>query len=411
MSKPLSAKVDSLSLPDPIGEGRNDRLVYESLLGDVNSSHQVSVRGKSADLADKRGLIMAIRFRDKATSRAGLGCVSGVNQFYQHPCQFSLVGYKLAELGECPRLMSMPLAMANRSPRANALQILKGDSPLRVFSLRHKPFADKMVGISSKSGLSTRQSFEMLFSRLRSLTLKGSLELVGLLSNIVYLLARVKLTVAVNSNMDNAEVNPQSPDGVVWGRFWSINGEGEIEDALTEQKVALPDNPINSGFLISPNPNRDNLATLQSKDRDLVQALPRQNALVIDHSTAELEGMQLGLISAITFNHLTNNPHCHLRRKPVVFSKVAVSKMVKFYLAGSAILKGKVGDIVTSLVKPFHSLKQSLMLLRARRQFNHQSLFHSCIIDYNRLYVKFFERGMGGFLCQINQATSTTRFL
>jgi len=67
--QPLSAKADSLSLPH---QGRDNRLVDESPVSDVKRSHQVSVRGKTADLANEGGLRLAIRFRDKTAARAGL---------------------------------------------------------------------------------------------------------------------------------------------------------------------------------------------------------------------------------------------------------------------------------------------------------------------------------------------------
>jgi hypothetical protein len=46
--KPLSAKADSFSLPDPSGGRREARLVYKSPTGDISRSDSVSRAGEPA---------------------------------------------------------------------------------------------------------------------------------------------------------------------------------------------------------------------------------------------------------------------------------------------------------------------------------------------------------------------------
>ena len=327
-------------------------------------------------------------FRNITTVRTGLRGIFGVNQLYQNTSNFSLIRDKLSKLVESPRLVFSPLAMVNRCPRIDAIEIFKGDGSLCVFSLRHKSFADCMVGVSPKVSFSASQFSKMPFSRFGSLALKRSFEGIGLFPNLVYLFTRIKVAIAINGKVDNAKVNPQHIYRVVRCGFGCINCKGEVKDTLAKQKVALFDNPVNADFLIFTNPDRDELSPLKCKNGNLVQSLEGKDALVIDHSRVELEMMQSTLIPTINLNDFADNPNSHLSRQPIVFSQIAVGKMVKLYLRCGIFLKSKIGDIIAGFVKAFHSFKKRLVLLLARGKFNHQSLFHNPIIEYINPFIK-----------------------
>lgn len=75
------------------------------------------------------------------------------------------------------------------------------------------------------------------------------------------------------------------------------------------------------------------------------------------------KGVQGRFIPAVWFNYLTNTSYRHLGGKPIMLTEVAVSEMVKFYLTGRMILKGKMGDIVTRLIKSLHRFQEDIELV------------------------------------------------
>jgi len=329
-----------------------------------------------------------VRFRDEATTGTSTGCIARVGQLYQHPRKLSLILDKLNKLAESPGVVATPLGFSNRCPIPDAVEVFQGNQAMGVFSLRHQLLADYVVGVSSEVSFPTRKPFKMSLSRFSSLALERSLKPIGLFPYLVYFFTRIKLPIAVNGKVDNSQVNSQCSNGVIWGGFWGINRNRKIEGLIAENKVTLFDNPVKPYFLISPNPDGDKETSLKCEDGDSVQSLPGEDALIINHRRMELEGMQSGLISAIAFNHFSNNSDCHLSRQAVVLTKIAVSKVVELYLAGCMLFKGKPGDIVTRLIKSLHRLKKSVVLLGSRAKFDHQSLFHSFSIEQTNPFVK-----------------------
>ena len=313
--------------------------------------------------------------------------IFGVDQFNQHTCDFGFVGDKLAELEERPRLVSTPLAFPNRAI-ANTLQILKGNLAMRVFSLSHKLFAHYVIDRTPKAGFLSLELFKMPFCRFSAATLKNRFKSVYLLSKFVYFLTRIELAVAVNGKVDNTQVNTQCSNRVVRGGLWGINCNRKIKNIIAEDKVSLLNNAIEPDFLVGTNPDWDNQSSTKSQHRNLIQPLPGKDALVVNHSRVRFEVMQFGLIPAILLNHFANYPDCHLCRQTVVFTKIIIGKMMQFYLAGSMVLKGKLGDIVASLIKPFHGLQKRIVLFWVRSEFDHQGLFHICSIEQSNPFVK-----------------------
>ncbi len=343
---------------------------------------------------------------NETTARAGLRSMSRVNQFDQHASYFSFVGDKLAELAESPRLMSTPLAMSNRSPRTDALQILKGDSSLRVLSLRHKPFANHMVGISAKPRFLTRQSFKMPLSRFSTFVLEVGLKIANAFPDLIHSLTRIDFTIAVNGKVNNTEVNTNNSRRVIGCLFGSIQGNSEVEYVFTQDKVSLPNYPSKASLLVFTNANGDNLSTFKRQDGNLIQPLKREEALVIDHSRMGLKHDQFEFVPSVSFGYLTYSPDCHLRRQAEILTEFLVGKVVKFYLSCCRVAESKFGKVVAGFIKPLHCLKQRGILFLVRSKFDHKGLYHTDSIDKYLLFVKYFKKGGVGFLCQLKQAVS-----
>ena len=274
-----------------------------------------------------------VGLRNKATLGTGLRGMLWVNQLNEDASNPSLVGDKLAELVECPRLVSTPLAMSNNRPLPDSLQTFKSDTSVSVFSLRYKPFADHVIYGTSESRLSPFQFLKMTLCRFCSFALQRCFKGFRLFSNLIYHFPRIKLTVRINSKVNNTQVDTNNTSRVIRRGFRRINSYGQIKCAFPQDKVSLLDNTSYSRFLVSPKSDRDNLSAFECENRDPVKSLPGKNTLVINYSRMGFEGNQFRLISTVCFSNCPNSPYCHLSRQSKIFAEFLVGKMVKFYLS------------------------------------------------------------------------------
>lgn len=372
-SQPPSAKADGLSLPDPAG--RNDRLVDRSLARDVSSANEVGIRGKAALLAGEKGLRFTIRFRNKATLGTSFGRVAWVNKNNHYPGNLSFVLDKGAKLEESPRLVSTPLRAPNRAI-ADALEVFKDNLAMRVFRFRHESLRNHVVDRAPEAGLPPRQFLKVSFSRFSSFALERCFERVNFFSDLIYHLAGVKLTIAVNGKVNNAQVHSQCARRVVRGGFGGINNGSEVEDTVAQNKVGLSDHSVDTGFLVCPDSDRQNLPAFEGKDRHPIKSFPGENTLVVDHCRVWLENRLNRAVSLVGFRDFTNSTDSQLGRKPKT-PNISINSLLKAYLIGCFKFKGKSRDIVASLIKPLHRLKQGIVLLLVRRKFNYQGLYHT----------------------------------
>jgi len=246
------------------------------------------------------------------TNRTGARGVSWINQLHDYTGKACLVLDKTPELVKSPRVMLPPLALANRGPVPDALEVLKSNTAMGVFGLCNNPPAEYMVGMASKTCLFTAAFIEKSLGCLRAIRLKLLTQFGMALSQAVHLTARVGLTVGVSGDIDDTKVNTKKALGVIGLRFRDIHHNSQVEGALSQCKVGLPYNSVYPSFLIGTNAHWNELPPLESKDRYPVCPFPGEDALVVDYSTMGLEGVKPGLIPAVALNDLSYYPDCHL---------------------------------------------------------------------------------------------------
>ena len=307
--------------------------------------------------------------------RAGAGGIARVNEFDNHTCESGLIFDEAPKLAESPRVLLSPLSLSNRDAVSNPLKVFKGDTSTAVFCLRNNTLADYMVGIGSKSLFLAGALFKKPFSLLRAVGLKFRPHLGVSLSKTTDGRTGVESPIRVGSDVLDTQVYAQKAIRLIWCWLRGINHNCQVKNAITENKVGLSNLSIESSFLISTNPDRDKLATLKSKNRDLVQSLPREDALVIDHSRVGLEDRLNRAVSFVGFRDFTNSTDSHLGRKPKT-PNILINSLLKAYLISCFKFKGKSRDVVARFVKSLHCLEQGIVLLLVRSKFNHQGLYH-----------------------------------
>lgn len=350
---------------------------------------------------------LTIGFRNKATLRTGARGISGVNQHCYYTCEPGFIHNKEPQLTESPRVLLSPLSFPNRDAVSDVGEVFKGDSPTAVFGLCNNTLGNHVVGVGSESLLLPGTLFKKSLGLFGTIGLKFSTQFGMALSHAVHLPSRVGLAVRIGSDINNAQVNTQKAIRYIGRWLRGINHSCQIKDAIAENEVGLSNLPINPHFLICSYSNRDNLPAVKSKNGDLIQSLPGENALVIDHSRMRIEEVLRFSIHLVALRNFGYRSHCHLSRKFVVLAKVIIGEVMKVILPECATFKSNLGCVIAGFVKPLHRLKESLMLLWARSKLYHQSLFHTFIVDYIVLYVKsLLKGGSPAFLCQLKQTVS-----
>ena len=237
--------------------------------------------------------------------------------------------------------------------------------------------------VSTEAGFPTRQLFKMAFGGMSPSALERCLNNGHLITDSVHIFTGIELAIAVNGKVDNAEVNADSASGVVRRGFGSINRNRKVKDIISDDKVALLDDTVNSGFLISANPDGDNQSAVKGKNGNFIQTLPGENTLVIDHCRMWFEEWFDRAVSLVGFGHLTDSPNSHLGGKSE-FPRLSISGLLKAELVSCFEAKGCLSDIVTCLVKSLHRLKKRFVLFFIGGKFNHQCLLHVSLLG---LYV------------------------
>ncbi len=329
-----------------------------------------------------------------------------IDGFDQHPGDLGLVLDEGAKLGERPREVATPLAFANRCPVPDAFKVFKSDHTAGVFGLCHDPFADHVIDAATKEGLTPCKPAQVPLGRLGTPVLERSLQPFSAFPDDINPCVGIEHPIAIDGDVNDAHIDPEDSDRVVGCGLRGIDGEGEVEETLAEQQVALLDDSVDAGFLVFADPDGNEKSALEGQDRDLVEALEGKDTVIVDHCRVGTEDVDARLVSAIDLYDLPYGSDSHLGRESVVISEIAIRKVVEFHLGRSVPLEGKMGDVIARLVEPFHRLKERLVLLWRGSQLDHQRLFHASIIDTYSPFVKYWKEEDGAFLCRLKTPVS-----
>ena len=229
--------------------------------------------------------------------------------------------------------MLRSLALPNRYPSVEPLEVFKGDPTSGVFGLRHDTLADTMVLDGSKAGLLTRNFLKPTFSTSSATQLK-SLPVRGIpLTDSLYLFPRLKLAVGVHRKVADAKIHTKPAIRVNGRAIRDIHGHEKVELAFSVNEVSLSADTFESCSMVGTNSTWNKDSTIQRKDRDPVQAvLECIEPLVIRERTEGIEFGELGLVPLVNFADFANGPHSMLRREPETLSDLVVKEFLKLEL-------------------------------------------------------------------------------
>jgi len=362
---------------------RRVRLHDGSPARNVASSDGISRPSEAAADTPEMRLRRTVGFCHMPAGGAGPGGVPGIDKDHRNACQTSLVLDEGAKLMERPTVLDATLSLLNREPFADALELFQGDAATGVFGLRDQPLADDVVNVAGEPLLLPPTLFEEPFGGLGSLGLKPRPELRITLSQAVQVPAEVGLAVRVGGDVDDAEVHAKPVFWAFGRRLRHVHHHGQIEAPVAVDEVSLPPDVLQPRRLVSAKHDGDDLPALKRQDGHSVQALPGENALIIDDGSARAEGRLLGPVPLVGFRDLADDADGHLSRQAKPFPDVVVDEFLESDLVGRLLPEGDFGNSVTRRVEPLHRLQKGGGLLGRRLKLDHQRQVHVLIITRN----------------------------
>jgi hypothetical protein len=173
--------------------------------------------------AGEVGSSPAIVLISKATTRAGLRGVPGVDNKDGHAGLLSLVGEKLPQLTETPIRLPRPLPRANREPAPDVGQVFQYQDGLRVFGVSDEAFGQGVIHPALTPRLPPSH---LLQAPLRTLRPSGLIGVAGRLPALARAFNGVTgahMAVGIGDQIDNAQIDPKKLSGLQGGLFGDIN--------------------------------------------------------------------------------------------------------------------------------------------------------------------------------------------
>jgi hypothetical protein len=331
--------------------------------------------------------------------------VARVNDSHYHAGELCLVFDKGTKLVESPGVLLPPLAFANRDAVSDVCQVFQGNTSIAVFGLCNNTLGNHMIHMGSKAFFLFGTLLEKSRRCLCIFSLKFGSKFGMPFSQPIDLPAGVNLAIRVSSDVDNTEVNAKELGWVTGRRLLNLTGLKEVEAAISINQVGFPAE-MAKHFQLPVSGHKRNLqpAVKRPDGNKTVGCLPGEDAFIIGDASTLVKSSLNMPVNLVGIRHLCQNPNHNLCGKIEAAPKVIVKQVVKVILAKSLCFPGMVADIVGSIVHVFQRLQQCLVLFLSRCQFNLSYQFHKSIIAHTSRLDK--KGGMGGFLCQINQAVS-----
>jgi hypothetical protein len=345
-------------------------------------------------LTDKLGLAFAIAPCNMPTTAACSGSVSGVNGYNRYAGFLRLVGDKLAKFTERPFAKLFSLLFPNRYPEA--AQILNGYGPSGVFGSLNKLFGYYVVCVSLKASFLARKLFQMAFSGLAATFLKCFPESCNAASDFINLLTRIGHAVGGCGEVDDAHIHAQVSDGFDNRIFWGVYYKAEVKLASLADKIGLTDNPAAFKLRMFAEGNRYLTSALQGNNRNGLQFLEGDNALVVDNGRVFFKAVQPLSVGLVRFDDFADGPDRKLGGEIEPFSNVPVTNTVKADLPEHPLLESNLRDMVAGVVERLHGAKQRALLSGIGKQLNLKRKLHLQPLTFFNVPLNGFRRDMPG---------------
>ncbi len=301
--------------------------------------------------------------------------VSWVHEYHGDPGELRFVLDEGSELREAPTAMPRSLFAPNRCPFTDAGEILQGDSASGVFCEINELFADAVVLVATKTGLSSTQPPKNLFRATSALLLEPGTAFNVPLADGFDCGPGVNIPVRICGQVHNAEVDTDKVGGFN-RRVLGELGDGKQEElALPIFEIHLTLQAAEAFGLVLAEDVGQSLPTFQGPDGDVVKSLPRQDLPVISDDAVRLEYRALPFLASEDLDGLADRPDSHLCREPISFTQLVITSMMDGRLAEYTRLETHTSSMGSGGVESLHRGEQEVFVL-ARENLKLDSEFH-----------------------------------
>lgn len=317
-----------------------------------------------------------ISFINATTYRTSTAGIPGVNKDYRNtnPCCF--VCYVLAKLKERPIGMSRPLFATNRS-LANAAQIFQSDGTTSVLRFLYETPTDRVINVALKSGLLARNISKFALCGFGLFLLKVIAAVFVFAAVMLYVLSAKRLSVAVNSQVHDAQVAAQNVVDILL--FWRFNITScqKVEFALDKGKIAFATLGKEKFHLAHSSSKWDYLPAVYRPNRNgHLEYLPGKNAVIESDCPKWLECAFDFTIYFVSIGNFRDAAHYHLSSKIELLADIVISQFVEWKLAKSFVFPRLLGDIVAGSVSRLKCLFECVGLFWRGEQLYFCGKFH-----------------------------------
>src|SRR5215467_12607281 len=308
----------------------------------------------TAGSAQKYSTSRTVAFLYMPTLRARPARVARIDGDHWNSRQFRLVFNESTQFGERPFRHLVSLSSPEPSPFADAGQVFKTDPALGVCGFLNDSSRDAMIFVRFKpallAGESLQFSLDVLRARAASFHFPGlptqrTSDLISLLAYFFSFGVGIDIAVIVGGEINHAKIHADELRRSNLGSFGHVNGDEQKPLAvLTARDVTFTFCHAESLALIFAHNKRDDQASLQSQNRNPVNAFKRQDAAVVGHGGVRAKDWQNAFIPAVSPSDVTNADRGHLRGQFEAFAQFVIKMLLKSNLVGGLQFKGLLGE-------------------------------------------------------------------
>jgi hypothetical protein len=350
---------------------------------DVNRGIHVRSRSVGAGFTDKLGLRPPVSSLAMPAHWAGFGRIPRSDEAHRYPGEKGFVLDERAELKVGPLVVPGALRPTNRCPLSEVSQVFQGKPSARFFSFLDYPLRNDVVGISLEPLLPAGNLLKVALGALRARLSQLTTDTLVACSRLFDALAGMCFSVGVGGEIDDTQVDTESPDRVISRWLWGIPRKRRVENAIPGNEVGLSVLVTESGSLMVADSNRNVLATVEGQKTNPLQAFEAHCALIVDKRAVWPEQWPHRLVTLVHLADFRDTAHRHLRRKRKARPHFMVDKLLKPILRSSLVLERYVRYPICRLVKTFDSKEQQTALFFGRSELDHDDQFHSRSVMLN----------------------------
>ena len=349
----------------------------ESDPADVNGSDVVSM-SQQATLSTVELFAFSVSFGNIPTFRAGPTCIVRFHIGDWYSCNFSFVLDKALELVESPRMDYSSLATTfNRYSQSNSFEVFKSYSPESVLSLLNNPFGDYVIYCCGESVFLLASFLEQTLGGFCSFSLEFTSDFSISTSYSVKFFSDPFFTIAVCCNVFDAQINSEK---IFWSErvcLWNFDYGSKIELSVSENKVGLSSDFVDSGFLIGTYQDWDFASSFECENGNTFQSFPRENARIVNYGSVQVKCWLGRFVSFVGISDFADGSYGHLSGEAKSLSDFTVNKVMKLPIIESFSLERYFGYGVAGFVGALHCLIKFGKLCFVWNEFNQKSLLHT----------------------------------